>query len=47
MFRVVTVVQQIIAEFNGAVQEGDKIFAVTEIVLNLLKEMASRVHRPL
>jgi hypothetical protein len=35
--RVVTVVQQIMTEFNGAVSEEDKIVAITKIVLNLMK----------
>jgi hypothetical protein len=34
MLRVVTVVQQIMTEFNGAVSEEDKIVAITKIVLN-------------
>ena len=37
MLRVVTVVQQIMTEFNGAVSE-DKIMAITKIVLNLMKQ---------
>jgi hypothetical protein len=37
MLRVVTVVQQIMTEFNGAVSEEDKIVAITKIVLNLMK----------
>jgi hypothetical protein len=36
MLRVVTVVQQIMTEFNGAVSEEDKIVAITRIVLNLM-----------
>jgi hypothetical protein len=32
--RVVTVVQQIMTDFNGAVSEEDKIVAITKIVLN-------------
>jgi hypothetical protein len=35
--RVVTVVQQIMTEFNGAVSEEEKILAITKIVLNLMK----------
>jgi hypothetical protein len=31
MLRVVTVVQQIMAEFNGAVSDEDKIVAITNI----------------
>jgi hypothetical protein len=37
MLRVVTVVQQIMTEFNGALSEEDKIVAITRIVLNLMK----------
>jgi hypothetical protein len=35
---MVTAVQQIITEFNGAVSEEDKIVAITKIVLNLIKQ---------
>jgi hypothetical protein len=35
---VVTVVQQIITESNGAVSEVAKILAITKIVLNLMKQ---------
>jgi hypothetical protein len=38
MLRVVTVVQQIMTEFNGAVSEEDNIVAITKIVLNLMKQ---------
>jgi hypothetical protein len=38
MLRVVTVVQQIVTEFSGAVSEEDKIVAITKIVLNLMKQ---------
>jgi hypothetical protein len=38
MLRVVTVVQQIRTEFNGAVSEEDKIVAITKIVLNLINQ---------
>jgi hypothetical protein len=38
MLRVVTVVQQIMTEVNGAVSEEDKIVAITKIVLNLMKQ---------
>jgi hypothetical protein len=38
MLRVVTAVQQIMTEFNGSVSEGDKIVAITKIVLNLMKQ---------
>jgi hypothetical protein len=39
MLRVVTVGQQIMTEFNGAVPEEDKIVAITK--------MATRIHRQL
>jgi hypothetical protein len=38
MLRVVTAVQQIMTEFNGALSEEDKIVAITKIVLNLMKQ---------
>jgi hypothetical protein len=38
MLKVVTVVQQIMTEFNGAGSEEDKIVAITKIVLNLMKQ---------
>jgi hypothetical protein len=38
MLRVVTVVQQIMTEINGAVSEEEKIVAITKIVLNLMKQ---------
>jgi hypothetical protein len=38
MLRVVTPVQQIMTEFNGAVSEEDKIVVITKIVLNLMKQ---------
>jgi hypothetical protein len=38
MLRVVTVVEQIMTEFNAAVSEEDKIVAITKIVLNLMKQ---------
>jgi hypothetical protein len=38
MLRVVTIVQQIMTEFSGAVSEADNIVAITKIVLNLLKQ---------
>jgi hypothetical protein len=37
MFRLVTAVWQIMAEFNGAVLEEEKILTIT-IVLNLMKQ---------
>jgi hypothetical protein len=45
MLRVVTVVQQTMAELNGAVSEEDKTVAITETTL--WSGMATRVHRPL
>jgi hypothetical protein len=36
--RVVTVIQQIMTEFNGAVSEEDKIVAIKKIVLSLIKQ---------
>jgi hypothetical protein len=38
MVRVVTAVQQIMTEFNGAISDKDKIVAITTIVLNLIKQ---------
>jgi hypothetical protein len=38
MLRVVTIVQQIMTEFNGSVSEEDKIVAITKIVFNLMKQ---------
>jgi hypothetical protein len=38
MLRVVTVVKQLMREFNGAVSEEDKIVAITKTVLNLMKQ---------
>jgi hypothetical protein len=35
---VVTVVQQIVTESNGAVLEEFKILAITKIVLNLMEQ---------
>jgi hypothetical protein len=37
MFKVATVVQQIMTELNSAVSEEEKIVAITKIVLNLMK----------
>jgi hypothetical protein len=36
--REVTVVQQIMTEFSGAVSEEEKILAIIKIVLNLMKQ---------
>jgi hypothetical protein len=47
MVRVVTVVQQFMTEYNGAVSKEAKIQAISKIVLTLLEKMTSRVHRPL
>jgi hypothetical protein len=38
MLRALTAVQQIMTELKGAVSEEDKIFAITKIVINLMKE---------
>jgi hypothetical protein len=38
MLRVVTVIQQIMTDINGAVSEEEKIVAITKIVLNLMKQ---------
>jgi hypothetical protein len=38
MLRIVTVVQQFMTEFNGAVSEEEKTVAITKIVLNLMKQ---------
>jgi hypothetical protein len=38
MFKVATVVQQIMTELNWAVSEEDKIAPITKIVLNLMKQ---------
>jgi hypothetical protein len=38
MLRIVTVVQQFVTEFNGAVTEEDKTMIITRIVLNLMKQ---------
>jgi hypothetical protein len=38
MLRALTVVQQIMTELKGAVSEEAKIFAITKIVINLMKE---------
>jgi hypothetical protein len=37
MLRIVTVVQQIMTEFNGAVTEEEKTVAITKSVLNIMK----------
>jgi hypothetical protein len=38
MLRALTVVMQIMTELKGAVSEEAKIFAITKIVINLMKE---------
>jgi hypothetical protein len=38
MLRVVTVVQLIMTELNGAVSEEAKIVTITKIVLSLMKQ---------
>jgi hypothetical protein len=47
MFSVVTAVQKIMTEFNGAVSDEDKIVAITKLVLNLMKKNGDGVHRSL
>jgi hypothetical protein len=37
MLRIVTVVQQIMTEFNGAVTEEEKTVVITKSVLNIMK----------
>jgi hypothetical protein len=36
--RIVTIIQQFITEFSGAVSEEEKIVAITKIVSNLMKQ---------
>jgi hypothetical protein len=38
MYKAFTVVQQIMTELNDAVSKRDKIFAITNIVFNLVKQ---------
>jgi hypothetical protein len=38
MLRVITVVQQIMTAFSGAVSEEEKIVAITKIVLKLMNQ---------
>jgi uncharacterized coiled-coil protein SlyX len=38
MFKVATLVQQIMIELNGAVTEEQKVLAITKIVLKLMTE---------
>jgi hypothetical protein len=38
MLRIVTVSQQFMTEFNGAVSEEKKIMAITEIASNLMNK---------
>jgi hypothetical protein len=38
MLKVVTVVQQIMAEVSGALSKADKIAAITKIVLKLMNQ---------
>jgi hypothetical protein len=38
IYKVFAVVQQIMKELNDAVPERDKIFAITNIVFNLMKQ---------
>jgi hypothetical protein len=38
MLRTVTIVQQFMTEFNGAVSEEEKTVAITKTVFNLIKQ---------
>jgi hypothetical protein len=38
VLRIVTVVQQFMTEFSGAVSEEEKIAAITKIVINRMKQ---------
>jgi hypothetical protein len=38
MFKVATIVQQIMTELNGTVSEENKIVAITKIILNFMKQ---------
>jgi hypothetical protein len=38
MFKVATIVQQIMTELNGAVSEEGKTVVITKIVINLMKQ---------
>jgi hypothetical protein len=38
MLRTVTVAQQFMTEFNGAMSEENRRVAITKIVLNLMKQ---------
>jgi hypothetical protein len=38
IFKVATIVQQIMTELNRAVPEENKIVVITKIVLNLMKQ---------
>jgi hypothetical protein len=38
MLRIITVSQQFMTEFNGAVSEEEKIMVITNIALNLMKQ---------
>jgi hypothetical protein len=37
VLQIVTVVQQIMTEFNGAMSEEEKLESITKIVLNIMK----------
>jgi uncharacterized coiled-coil protein SlyX len=46
MFKVLaTISQQIMTELNKTVSEEDRIMAITQTVLRLMKQMAARVRR--
>jgi hypothetical protein len=45
MLRVV--VEQVMAEFNGALSEEDKLVSIKKCLSNLMKQMATRFHRSL
>jgi hypothetical protein len=38
MLRIVTVAQQFVTEFNGAVTEEEKTMIITRLVLNLMTQ---------
>jgi hypothetical protein len=41
MFKVATVVQQIMTELSEAASEEDKIVSINKIVINLMKKMSA------
>jgi hypothetical protein len=42
---IIIVVQQCVTESNGAVSEEEKIVVSTKIILNLMKQNVTRIHR--